>query len=691
MNINPDAAKDIPCKNVLIYGYCKYENKGCAFAHPQLGQSPNNTKSSTIKSAASHPGSGNMSESGDSTPATTFRSTPPAAEPKRKFNMNTPLFQPSVQSITNKFSKLSPKLKEIPIFVPASGDAAAAGNSASKDQPTLTVFASRKFNASTPSFTPSNPFDGPDQFNDAHADGYQTPDAGNANNAPSILSKTQTLPQSGPTKQQNPYLPHAGVMGGPGVGQMAPVSDYMFLHALGTLSYPLNYHLYAPAPPPRFSVKLSQHETTANNMFIPNDLRESLTKKNEATLQTISQLSLPEHVGVYHSLVPIDLTFDQISKLYQLPCHVYKVNLNVDGLPYTMRRIDYSSKLRILNEIPFATVKKWKALKNPNVVLLRDAFTSVGFITQGEPVLCLVYDYYPLANTLQEQHITRKLGGKLEPVTENLLWAYLLQLVNALLAIHKVGLNAGSSVSMSKILVTNKNRVRLGAVCVDDILEHEGIEARKGEIGSEAVLKALQLADVIRLGRVITELAGANLPVSMRNGAPERTLAALRLSSSFLFSDEFISALEALNSAQGDFELQKYFEQFLACRTLNLINSLQDLTDHFESQLLSEVENARLFRLLAKINYVVDRWPQESELSGSFLVIKLFRDFVFQTYDEFGKPVADLSKVLTNLNKLDVGVDEKILLVSREEDSCIIVSYKEVKDIIDLTFRALFR
>ncbi|SGZ50269.1 CIC11C00000004561 [Sungouiella intermedia] len=693
MNINPDAARDIPCKNVLIYGYCKFENKGCAFSHggllSQAGQHQNASKNSSLKSASGNSVTNatlTSSSSVEPVDSTAASSQKPSLnnEPKRKFNMNTPLFQPSVLAITNKFATLSPKLKEIPIFVPSSGDAAGAAPSSLSTKDSTTVFASRKFNASTPSFTPSNPFDAPDQYASPANDGYVSQDMNNS-------TSVQSLQQPGPAKQQNPYLQSSGVLPTPGVGLMPPVSDYRFLHTLGPLAYPLNYHLYAPAPPPRFSMQLKPHETTANAMFIPNDLRELLTKKNEATLQTMSQLSLPEHVGVYHSLVPIDLSFDNVSKQYQIPSHVYKVTSNVDGAPYAMRRIDYSSKLRILNELPFSTVKKWKALKNPNIVQLHDAFTSVGFINHGEPTLCLVYDFYPTANTLQEHHLTRRLGGKLEPITEDILWAYVVQLTNALLAIHKAGLNAGSSISLSKILVTNKNRVRLGAVCVDDILEYEAIEARKEEVGTDSALHTLQLGDIIRLGRVINELACATLPVSLRGGSFESTLSSLRSLSSVLLSEEFLTVLKVLNTVEDEFDLLQFYNHYLSQRTLNLLNGLQDLTDFYESQLLSEVENGRLFRLMVKINYVVDRRPQDSELSGSLLVIKLFRDFIFQTCNEFGKPVADLSKVLTNLNKLDVGVDEKILLISREEDSCIIVSYKEVKDIIDLTFRAIFR
>jgi hypothetical protein len=60
-------------------------------------------------------------------------------------------------------------------------------------------------------------------------------------------------------------------------------------------------------------------------------------------------------------------------------------------------------------------------------------------------------------------------------------------------------------------------------------------------------------------------------------------------------------------------------------------------------------------------------------------LIKLFRDYVFHQVDETGRPVTDLSHVLTQLNKLDAGVDEKIMLVSRDEGSCLIVSYREVR------------
>jgi len=57
--------------------------------------------------------------------------------------------------------------------------------------------------------------------------------------------------------------------------------------------------------------------------------------------------------------------------------------------------------------------------------------------------------------------------------------------------------------------------------------------------------------------------------------------------------------------------------------------------------------------------------PRWSE-SGDRYLIKLFRDFVFHQVDDQGRPVVDLSHVLTCLNKLDAGIEDKVMLVSRD-------------------------
>lgn len=77
------------------------------------------------------------------------------------------------------------------------------------------------------------------------------------------------------------------------------------------------------------------------------------------------------------------------------------------------------------------------------------------------------------------------------------------------------------------------------------------------------------------------------------------------------------------------------------------------------------------------------RWSD----TGDRYILKLFRDFVFHQADERGRPVVNLAHVLTCLNKLDVGAEERILLVSRDEQSCLVVSYRDVRTCMENAFR----
>lgn len=635
MNINPDLAKDILCKNILIYGYCKFENKGCAFGHSTKAVSGPPPGQQTT--AAPAPAASNAPPAPQE--PTISPVTPNNADAKRRFNLNTPSFQPAgVPALTNKFATLSPKLKEIPVFVP----------STEKED---TSTAGKKFNASTPSFTPlTNPYEG-------------------ANSAPASAPQPASA------------------------GQYTANSDFLFQQPS---SYPLNYHLYAPPPPPRLAMPLPPHETNAAQMFIANDLRESLQRRNEATLQTLPQSNLPDHVNGYHSLVPIDKSFDAVSRVWSVPTAIYKVFSNADGNSYAIRRIGEHG--RIASEAPFRTIKKWKSVRSANVVQLHDAFTSMAF-GGSAPSLMVAYDYYPNASTLLEQHATRKLaGGKLEPITEDLLWTYLIQLTNALVTIHGKGLAARSSMDPSKIVVSGKNRVRLAAVGISDIIHHEEDEQIISETGLGDFIAKSQQKDIQALGKVLLDLATLVAPPNLRNLAPQEAIIALRTpgnaTGGVAYTPEFLRVLETLVSDDA-VDMDRFCERYLSNRLVRMVDGLQELHDFVEAQLSTELENARLFRLITKINFIVDRPEHASALeygkNGNKHLIKLFKDFIFLQYDEFGKPVIDLSRVLTNLNKLDAGIDEKFLLISRDEKNCIIVSYKEIRDVIESVFRTLTR
>ncbi|CAK7895898.1 PAN2-Pan3p deadenylation complex subunit Pan3p [[Candida] anglica] len=718
MNINIDSARDTLCKNILIYGYCKYENKGCVFSHvvkptgsnggagaasgsgaSTTGNSGANAAGSTGGSNVAASAAGGAASSGISSPALatagTTVSTPTSTLERKRFNLNTPSFQPST---TSKFAA-SPKLKEIPTFVPEGlshdvngsfGDAAASvsananANSSINSTPTASL---KKFNVSTPSFTPSSflPVNGNSSIINQ----------GDISASSPILSQ-HTGPLGTPTGGNLggpaggvPGIP-GGIPGGPaGIPGQGPTNPYSApsssdAYFQSSRSFPLQYHLYAPAPPPRLTIPLPPFETNAQSMFIANDLREALTKRNEATLQTLPRSNLPDHINIYHSLVPIDnhnvMVAKPPSKVFGVPTSVYKVFSNVDGNPYVLVRIENQSIIRIQNELPFHRVKAWKSLRCANVVQLQEAFTSMAFGGKHASLI-VTYDYYPNSNTLQEQHIVRKLGGKLEPINEEVLTAYLVQIANALSSIHERGLAARESIDVTKIIVTSKNRIKLSGCGVGDILHYEESED----------MSVYQQRDIKNFARLMIDLSLLLVQPNLRTGTELQSIKTLRTLS--IFSEEYLNILEQLVGWEGS--IQEFIAKNLASKLMQFINGLQDGQDYMESQLTGELENARLFRLVTKLNFILDR-PENATDSqwkenGPKYIIKLFRDYVFNEVNEYGKPVLNLSRVLTCLNKLDAGIEEKIMLISEDEKSCVIVTYKEIKELIGTSFRKLMR
>lgn len=75
--------------------------------------------------------------------------------------------------------------------------------------------------------------------------------------------------------------------------------------------------------------------------------------------------------------------------------------------------------------------------------------------------------------------------------------------------------------------------------------------------------------------------------------------------------------------------------------------------------------------------------------AGDRYLIKLFKDFIFHQVNEAGGPLLDWGHVIEALNKLDLGVNEKIMLLSRDEMSMLLVSYADVKQCINMSYKEL--
>lgn len=110
-----------------------------------------------------------------------------------------------------------------------------------------------------------------------------------------------------------------------------------------------------------------------------------------------------------------------------------------------------------------------------------------------------MYDYYPLAVSLFAQHLSPQAqaqrhapprGGNLQLVPEKVLWSYAIQLASAIKAAHNADL-AVRTIDLRKILLTGKNRLRVGGCGMLDVM--------RNDLAQDGVLQHLQVSVTLSL------------------------------------------------------------------------------------------------------------------------------------------------------------------------------------------------
>jgi PAB-dependent poly(A)-specific ribonuclease subunit 3 len=103
---------------------------------------------------------------------------------------------------------------------------------------------------------------------------------------------------------------------------------------------PLQYHLYTSSGPRRQDIALNQR--TPADFFIPDDIRETLQRKNEAAQRVFLDSQLPKNIKGYHSLVPLDTSKDTQGSIrrFGYPSWVYKADSSKFGKKYALRRLE---------------------------------------------------------------------------------------------------------------------------------------------------------------------------------------------------------------------------------------------------------------------------------------------------------------------------------------------------------------
>ncbi|KAJ1722610.1 PAB-dependent poly(A)-specific ribonuclease subunit 3 [Coemansia erecta] len=379
----------------------------------------------------------------------------------------------------------------------------------------------------------------------------------------------------------------------------------------------------------------------------------------------VAASELPFQIYNYYSLTP-DESVEIRDPTGTINVQTIKAQSIVDGRYYSLHRINMASSA---TSIALNAVDRWKAVQNPGIAQVHEAFTTRAF---GDNSLIIVHDYKPLSSSLKS-----KIVDSCVAVPEAFLWTLVLQLASALRSIHAVGL-AVNVLSVSTVILSTTNRVYINSCGLSDVLS---LRDRRN-------INAAQQSDLHSIGQILGSLLGITPDNIMSiQGQPPVVMPGPS------YSTDFKELFGYLNGRLTPVIAIDDILRLAGSRVFNELDAVRRDADLLHSSLRLEMGNGRLVRLMCKINFITERAendmdPEWSETGDRYL-IKLFRDFVFHLVNESGHPVADMAHVIGNLNKLDAGSEEKLMLMSRDEKSCLVVPYSEIKRCVEDAFRDL--
>ncbi|TVY46335.1 PAN2-PAN3 deadenylation complex subunit PAN3 [Lachnellula occidentalis] len=563
---------------------------------------------------------------------------------KKSLNVDSPSFTPSTLAVPSKTSSISSQAANAAPFTPRSlASGATTPASQSETQPAFNPAQIREF-------TPQN-YELSDTASALATDGAS--DGQSAYDPFAMTGVNQALSAATP---YNPYDESNNISSN-GAGYFQTPAAFI------TTNQPLQYHLYAPIGPHREDILAYQRH--AHDFFMPETLREELQKKAEATFQVMPNSQLPT-VDPYHSLVALDTSHRKSAAVFGYPSWIYKATSIKNGHMYCLRRLE---GYRLTNERAIRSVKDWRRVNSGGVVSVVDAFTTRAF---GDSSLVFVTNYHPLSKTLVEHHFTstNRFGNRIsQAVPEPVLWSYIVQIASAIKSVHSANL-AVRCIDPSKVILTEKGRIRLNACSVLDVVQFD----------AQRPLAELQQEDFIHFGKLILSIATNNLSVM----ASHNLMGFVDQLSRSYTGELRDTIIWLLTPAQAP--ATKSVVELLIGISNHIVDAFDSslhANDTLYSELAREVENGRIVRLLMKLGSINERPDYDGELNwsenGERYVLKLFRDYVFHQVNAEGRPVVDMGHILACLNKLDAGSQEKITLTSRDEQTVFVVSYNEVK------------
>lgn len=429
----------------------------------------------------------------------------------------------------------------------------------------------------------------------------------------------------------------------------------------------------------------------------------------------------------------------------KITTQLFVASSSVDGAVVVLRRVPGVAHVGDAGRL---MAERWGAFRHATVLPLLDSFISSE--VAAEPSLFLVYPFKPCAITLR-QHCAALAAAHPPPaafllpiaaapaaagcdsapeldVPETLVWSAACQLLSALAAMHAAGLYARSSLSPTRVLVhPATGRFYIGSCGVEDITTADAprtaaTAAAAGSPGSDLVhLGMLLLCLALHDARCYTDTAPA--------AAEHLTALAQRGYSRDLCA--FVRYL-LLGSTAEDTGAAPELPQALALlapHMLEVVGAQNQWCDTLEGQLQLEMHNGRLFRVLAKLLFVVQQQQavhhlqqqqqqrlreqqqqqqeqrlsqqqqqqqqeqQQQHVAHSRGDVKMNEDSVLWYFFAYlfhnDGACSDLANVVDCLNKLDAGSGEEIALLSDDQQQVYIVQYSDLKRILASRYAVL--
>lgn len=448
----------------------------------------------------------------------------------------------------------------------------------------------------------------------------------------------------------------------------------------------------------------------SESYFMSDELRSELIRKNLLTLAVPTQelaIQLPAQVKDYHNLVPLDnqqINIDHKSRTFSYQTISYKATHIKTNCVYYLKRI---LGFRYVNQRCIEVVETWKKINHANICTLRDVFGTKEF--NGDHSIVFVYDYYPGLETLQYRlynnpNINLKgwanpynLDGTARPFSagktingsrslgllpEQSVWDFVIQLTSIIRTIHSMNL-ACRIISPSRLLVDHKSRLRLSGVGIFDVIDCEN------SINSVA---QYQQEDLIEFGKLVLALA-CNSLIAIQKEHINTSVEIISRNYSADLRNLILHFMTPSSNLNGRVKSINDSMPTIGARFYTSLDNAYTRGDIIENDLSKEIENGRLFRLISKLNIVLDRQDMNGELqwteTGDRYMLKLFRDYVFHQVTPTGQPWIDLSHIVQCLNKFDTGSNDKICLVSPDSQNIMIVSYAQLKKCFEKVFNEI--